>query len=292
MPQVKEGHVEFKAENAPPCSTFYKIIGDLSNGKTPIVALHGGPGVNHEYLLVLADITEAQGNALILYDQMGSGKSTHYPDKMGDTSFWTEDLFLNQLDNVLENLGIQNDYVLCGHSWGGMLASRHAAPADMQLWVTAQNRLRAQLPEAVQDVLTKHEDEGTTDSAEYQTAVGAFYARFLCTMDPMPSEVSAALGEIAKDPNCIFDNTTERNGPSEFHITGPLAKWSILNDAEKICVPTLLINGRLDEAQDDTMRPFFEKIGKVKWVKFAESSHMAHHEERERFMLEVGLFLE
>ena len=74
-------------------------------------------------------------------------------------------------------------------------------------------------------------------------------------------------------------------------------------------MPTLLINGRLDEAQDDTMRPFFEKIGKVKWVKFAESvrlvdrtllenflmfsqSHMAHHEERERFMLEVGLFLE
>ena len=39
------------------------------------------------------------------------------------------------------------------------------------------------------------------------------------------------------------------------------------------------------------MSVFFDNLTKVKWVQFANSSHMAHHEERERFMQVVGEFL-
>lgn len=82
-----------------------------------------------------------------------------------------------------------------------------------------------------------------------------------------------------------------RNGPSEFHITGPLKDWSIVSDAHKINVPTLLLNGRYDEARDPVVAPFFREIPRVKWVTFAESSHMIHWEERERYMEVVGNFL-
>ena len=54
---------------------------------------------------------------------------------------------------------------------------------------------------------------------------------------------------------------------------------------------TLLTNGRYDEVADDCVLPFFDNIQKVKWVHFLESSHMAHMEEKDRFMKIVGDFL-
>ena len=86
-------------------------------------------------------------------------------------------------------------------------------------------------------------------------------------------------------------DTYHRNGPSEFTITGPLKNYSIISEAHKIIAPTLLINGRYDEAQNSCVMPFFKEIAKVKWFEFAESSHMPHLEERELFMDIVAEFL-
>ena len=65
-----------------------------------------------------------------------------------------------------------------------------------------------------------------------------------------------------------------------------------MDEIHKINVPTLLINGKYDEAQDEVMDPFFKSISKVKWVKFAESSHIPQIEETEEFLKVVGKFLE
>jgi len=82
-----------------------------------------------------------------------------------------------------------------------------------------------------------------------------------------------------------------RNGPNEFHIVGTLKNWSVIDELHKITVPTLLINGRYDEAQDEVVWPFFVHIAKVKWIQFSESSHLPQWEERERYMEVVGEFL-
>ncbi|KAF7312835.1 Proline iminopeptidase [Mycena kentingensis (nom. inval.)] len=229
-----EGEVAFDVPAAgKPCKTWYKVVGDLkaANPRRPLVAIHGGPGVNHAYLLVLSDLTIKHGIPLIVYDQIGNGNSTHLPEKMGDASFWTDQLFLDEFNNLIGHLGIKDRYDIVGHSWGGMLGSRHAAlqpaglgrlvlastPADMQLWVNSQNLLRTQLPKDVQDILDKHEKEGTTESDEYQRAVGVFYSKFLCRLDPMPAPIAEGFGWIRKDPTVYLT----MNGPSEFHITGP-----------------------------------------------------------------------
>lgn len=117
---VVEGEVEFVVPAAGKlCKTWYKIVGDLhaSVSRRPLVALHGGPGVNHGYLFILTDLTTAHGIPLVLYDQLGSGYSTHLPEKMGDVEFWTEQLFLDELDNLLSHLGIQDNYDILGHSY-------------------------------------------------------------------------------------------------------------------------------------------------------------------------------
>ncbi|KAJ7437365.1 hypothetical protein B0H11DRAFT_2362011 [Mycena galericulata] len=55
-------------------------------------------------------------------------------------------------------------------------------------------------------------------------------------------------------------------GPSEFNITGTMKSWTVVDDLHKITAPTLLINGRYDDAQDVAVAPFFEKMPKIKWV--------------------------
>lgn len=92
------------------------------------------------------------------------------------------------------------------------------------------------------------------------------------------------------NPSALSAHNT-RNGPSEFTVTGSLKKWDIRPSLHKIAVPTLLLNGRYDEAQDEVVEPYFRAIGKVKWYRFAESSHMPQLEEREEFMKVVVGFL-
>ena len=161
---MSEGTVEFTVHGLDaPVTTWYKVFGDLES-RRPLVTLHGGPGVVHNYMLALADLVETHDIPVVVYDQLGNGNSTHLPERMGDTSFWTEELFIKQLTHLLKHLGIQDDFDLLGHSWGGMLAARFAtqqprglkhlilsdSPASMDLWVEAATKLRSQLPSDVQ----------------------------------------------------------------------------------------------------------------------------------------------
>lgn len=69
--------------------------------------------------------------------------------------------------------------------------------------------------------------------------------------------------------------------------------WDITDQLKNINVPVMLVNGKFDEAQDITMEPFFREIpGKVKWVRFAESSHCPQLEQTDEFVEAAGRFLE
>ena len=73
---------------------------------------------------------------------------------------------------------------------------------------------------------------------------------------------------------------------------GPLSGWTIVDGLHKINVPTLLLNGRADMAQDFVVQPFFDRVPKIKWLTFEKSSHVPMWEEREKFMEVVEHFLE
>lgn len=292
--QVTEGTVPFRDYQ-----TWYRITGDPGSGGTPLVALHGGPGCSHDYLLRLTALADT-GRAVVHYDQLGNGRSTHLPDAPAD--FWTPQLFVDELANLLTALGIADNYTVLGQSWGGMLAAEHAvlrptglrgmviadSPASMDLWVSAANELRADLPAEVERVLREHEAAGTTDSEEYQRTMMVFYDRHVCRVQPMPDEVAATFAAIDADPTVY----RTMNGPSEFHVVGNLKGWSIVDRLDAVNVPTLLVSGRYDEATTECVLPFFERIPDVRWAVFRESSHMPHVEETERFNTVVTGFLE
>ncbi len=283
--------------------TWYRVTADLSAAAAPVVVLHGGPGCTHDYVDSFKGLSAgggpgAGGRAVIHYDQIGNGRSTHRRDAPAE--FWRVELFLAELDNLLAHLGIAGRYHLLGQSWGGMLGAEHAvrrpaglvslvladSPASMDTWVAEANRLRAALPPEVQATLLAHEAAGTTEAAEYQQAVRVFYDRHLCRV-PWPAEVQRTFDAMAEDPT-VYGTM---NGPSEFHVIGSLRHWSIVERLPAIAVPTLLISGRHDEATEACVRPFAEKIPDVSWEIFENSSHMPHVEETERCLAVVGAFL-
>lgn len=97
-------------------SFYYKIIG---KGK-PIMMLHGGPGLEHTYLLPqMARL--AKEYQLIFYDQRGTGRSSGDVDA---TSITLEN-FLSDLEGLRTQFKL-DAMNLMGHSWGGLLALFYA----------------------------------------------------------------------------------------------------------------------------------------------------------------------
>lgn len=65
-----EGTVEFDVPAAgKPCQTWYRIVGDLGCGITPLIAVHGGPGLTHHYMLPMVDFYEKLGIPVVFYDR-------------------------------------------------------------------------------------------------------------------------------------------------------------------------------------------------------------------------------
>ncbi len=289
---IQEGTADFHG-----WKTWYRVTGNLASPKPPLVVLHGGPGAAHNYLLRYATLA-ATGRAIIHYDQLGVGNSTHLPEKGPD--FWQVPLFVEELDNLLHHLGIAGAYHVLGQSWGGMLAAEHAvrrpaglrsliisnSPASMALWLQEANKLRDQLPPEVQATLLRHEAAGTTDTADYNDAVRVFYDRHVCRI-PWPPEVEATFAAIAADPTVYHT----MNGPSEFHCIGTIKDWSIIDRLPHIQAPTLLISGRHDEATPPVVQPFADNIPDVRWTIFEYSSHMPHVEEPEACLAAVAAFI-
>ncbi|KAI0749651.1 proline-specific peptidase [Daedaleopsis nitida] len=285
---MKEGHAPF-AHQGETHQTYYKVFGDLENRtRTPIVVLHGGPGLSHDYLLPLADLAD-QSFPVILYDQIGNARSTHLPHKPNE--FWTIDLFLDEFDSLLQYLGVQDGYHIVGHSWGGMMASELVvrrqpkglkrlvisdSPSAVALWGQSFMELLEKFPQWVKDAVAK----GFADPKGYWDALVEVYAVHGCRVRPIPKELEYSLLQVYGED---ADHTVD---------SSPILKgWTVVDRLHQVKVPTLVINGKDDIAQDYVTRAYSENISGSKWITFENSSHTPFWEERERYMQIVGEFL-
>jgi L-proline amide hydrolase len=289
---TKEGLISFRGYEV-----WYRIVGDReAPGKLPLLCLHGGPGATHDYLEPLEEMA-ATGRRIIFYDQLGNGRSS----RPSDPSLRTVALYVEELAAVRRALGLDRVHVL-GQSWGGMLAMEYGltqpaglgslvlsdSPASATQWVTEINRLRDQLPQDVQADLLKHEAAGTTDDPAYQEAVLVFYRRHVCRLDPWPDCLNRTFENMMQTPEVYATMW----GPSEFHVTGSLKEWQIVDRLSEIGVPALVIGGRHDEATPAVMETVHRGIAGSELVIFENSSHMPHLEETQLYMNTVRGFLE
>lgn len=188
-------------------------MGDLGSGRRPLVTLHGGPGMSHHYMLPHAQMHELYGVPVVFYDQLGIGLSTHLRDK--PTAFWTVDVFMDELDNLLAHLGIRGDFDLLGNSWGAMLAGHYAAVrrpagmkhvvvanggASMALWEAGTRQLLERLPYEVRTAIERGEREGRRDTDAYKAAMKVFQMKHICKVDPWPRELLTSFAATDEDP--------------------------------------------------------------------------------------------
>lgn len=244
---------------------------------------------------------------VLLYDQIGCGESTHLPHKRGDGDFWLFDLFIAELRNLISHLKIKT-YDLFGQSWGGMLAAKYAltqprglrklvlasVSTSMKLRLGASARQRLQLPVEVRETLNRCEAEGTTDTPEYRGAMMVNHRRHICRLDPFPKVLLESMAAMQQDDTVHFTLMVL----SPFTVTGTLKGFDIRSDLSQITEKTvpggiLMMNGKYDTTQYEVMAPFFtQPTTRVKWVRFAESGHMALLEEPESFLLALRQFLD
>lgn len=280
--------------------TWYRVVGELAGDDplAPVVICHGGPGLTHDYLTSVAELSRS-GRACVLYDQFGNGRSGHRRDAPAD--FWTVELFVSELEALVEHLGIGDGFHVLGHSWGGMLALELALrrPPGLRSLVVADAfatsatyssevaGLLRELPAEVRATIEEHEAAGTTASPEYQQAIRVFYGRHVCRKRPVPAELLATLGALGDDSTVY----TAMAGPSEFTLSGTLRSWDVTADLGGIDVPTLLVSGRHDEVTPGAVGELHQALPAAEWVLFEESSHMPHLEEPDRFLDLVEAFL-
>jgi L-proline amide hydrolase len=301
--EVTDGYADFDGDR-----TWYQVHGPLpapADGPAPLVVLHGGPGATHDYLTPLADLASPAngGRTVVLYDQLGNGRSTHHRERGAD--FWTVELFVRELANLVTHLGIGDRYHVLGQSWGGFLAQEHAltrpagllslvlsnTAASFSDFVSEANALRADLPPGVDDTLRRHEDAGTTDDPEYAEACKVFYERHLCRLLPWPPGVVDGLAKLDEDPTVYHT----MNGPSEFHVIGSIKDWSSTDRLGGIHVPTYVVSGEHDEATPALQVPLVEGIraagNEVEQTVMTGCSHLPMWEQRDAYMGHVADWL-
>ena len=179
------------------------------------MAVHGGPGAAHECILSFTDLHEKYGIPVIFYDQIGCGHSTRLREKAGDEDFWTVQLFINELENLVDFFELRKrGFDVLGQSWGGMLGGVYGArqpvglrrlvlanaPGSASLLQQGERALVEKLPPKVREAIEKGERSGDYESEEYKKACLVFYQRHLCRLDPWPPEVSKALEHLEEDP--------------------------------------------------------------------------------------------
>jgi proline-specific peptidase len=286
VPSAEEGYVAFRGYR-----TWYRVVGDRSAHRVPLLALHGGPGSTHNYFAPLERLADER--AVVVYDQLGCGSS----DRPDDIE-WSLGVFRDELVAVREQLGLERIHLL-GTSWGGILALEHTLTgaggicslilsstlASSRQWGDEQRRLRDALPPDVVAMLDRHERAGTYDDPEYEAAEAVLYDRHFYRGPKPRAELDRMQAERGVD---VYRAMW---GPNEWTPTGPLETWDVRPRLHEIDVPTLVVRGRHDMSTDAIAATLVARIPGSREVVLEHSSHTPVLEETERYLAVVGDFM-
>jgi proline iminopeptidase len=271
---------------------FVKSVGEDKKGT--VLCLHGGPGATHEYLMPIADLAR-HGYRVVLYDQLGCGRSERPKDK----SLFVMERYAEEVEALRKEMKLGRIHVV-GSSCGGQLGiayalryQRHMKSLvtigglhNVPLVLAEMERLRSELPPEVLKVMRVHESRGEYNNPEYLKAVDFFYHRHLCRLPEWPAEVRYTMDHMSAE---VYETM---NGPNEFTIVGNIRYWDATPMLGTIKVPTLVTSGKYDEVTPRVARDLASHIAGAKVVIFPRSSHTPFWEERKKFLGVLREFLD
>jgi proline iminopeptidase len=268
----------------------------IGSGSVKVLLLHGGPGFPHDCLEAMESFLPQAGIEMYYYDQLGVGNSD-IPD---DPALWTLPRYLDEVEEVRRGLGL-DQFVLFGHSWGGILAIEYALnyqrhlrglvisnmAAGMQSYLKRTNALKAQLlsPEVLAQ-FDAMEAKGDYENAEYNRIVmEKLYPQMLCRLQPWPEPLTRT---IRLGNEKIYN---QMQGKSEFEVTGNLKDWERWDRLHEIKVKTLTIGSNHDEMDPADMRKMATMIPNATSAICPNGSHMSFWDDQAVYFQHLLAFL-
>jgi len=273
-----------------------------NNHALKVLVLHGGPGGTHELYEAFDSYLPAAGVEYYYYDQLGAGNS----DKPEDPSLWELSRFVEEVEQVRAALGLDRDnFVLYGHSWGGILGIEYALRyqehlkglviSNMMSSVPAYNEYaeNALMPEMDQSALTEikaMEAAGEIENPRYMSLLlEHHYVQHVLRMptEQWPEPVQRGLAHLNQTVYVTMQ------GPSELGIApgATLARWERTADLGNIAVPTLVVGARYDTMDPAHMEMMAAKLPRGRYLYCPEGSHMAMYDDQETYFRGLTEFL-
>ena len=285
VPSIQQGMVDVVGGKV-----WYQLVG--SGNKTPLVTLHGGPGFPHNSLAPLAELYVER--PVLFYDQLGCGNS----ERPTDRTLWEIPRFIDELVSLRKALGLERISVF-GHSWGTMLAVDYylSHPEGIEKLILASPMLSAsrwkqdgqkyiqELPQDYQDAIAKHDVGEKHDEDVFKQAEQAYCRQHFCRLDPWPEEMKKAGAGFGDD---VYHTMW---GQCEWNPSGSLSTYERVDRLHEIQTPVLLTCGRFDEATPDATASYMDHIPHAQMQVFENSSHVAHFEDREKYLGTIREFL-
>jgi proline iminopeptidase len=273
----------------PGARLYYEMFGRGD----PIVVVHGGPGMDHNYLLPgmkgLAD-----SHRVIFYDQRGVGRT----QGVVDSSTVSFDRFLSDIDAVGDSLRLGR-FVLLGHSFGGLLAMRYAArhPERLRaLIIMNTSEPGHKYAAASRPILRKKQTP--EDSAEFMRIIqsDAFKQRDSSAVNPMLRiffRASFADPSLASKLDVHEDQRTSHNMvPVAMLVMGPLGpNFDLWPEVATIRVPTLIVHGAEDLVPLDMPRELASTIPGAQLAVIQGAGHFPYIEKPAETFAAINQFL-
>jgi proline iminopeptidase len=280
---------------------YYKALGSGS----PLVVVHGGPGMSHDYFLPYL-LPLARTHRLVFIDERGSGRS----EKLEDVSAYTVENMVEDVEAVRRglNLGTIN---LLGHSYGGVVVQAYALKYQQHLahLVLASTfhstarmnevlkkikdrmapELRQRIDSLEQNGLFGHGKpyEQQRYTADYMTAAwGEGYFPYLFQRRPDANYEPTNTGGMAWD---LYREMWGSHG--EYVIDGNLRSVEYADKLPSLKVSTLVIAGDHDECDPALSQDMHARIAGSRLVILPQSGHMTFVDQTALFLKTIEEFL-
>ena len=279
---------------------WVKRIGN--NPGLRVLLLHGGPGSTHEYLEACDSFLPTAGVEYYYYDQLGSG----FSDQPDEPSLWEPARFVDEVEQVRQALGLDHgNFVLYGHSWGGILAIEYALRyqqhmrgmviSNMMASVPAYNAYAEQvlMPQMDQTALAEIkalEASGDIENPRYmELLTEQHYVHHVLRM-PAQDWPDPAQRGITHINQAIY---VSMQGPSELGISpqASLAHWDRTADLTSINVPALVIGAAHDTMDPAHMQMMAGALPRGRYLHCPNGSHMAMYDDQQTYFAGLIDFL-
>ena len=281
-------------------NVWTKRVGN--NPKTKVLLLHGGPGATHEYFECFDSFFPQEGFEYYYYDQLGSA----YSDNPNDSSLWNIDRFVEEVETVRKALKMDSsNFILLGHSWGGILATEYAlkyqrnlkglvisnmVPSVPEYNAYANNVLAPMLPKDILAKIRSYEAKGDYTNPTYlQLIADNYYPEHVLRMPPAtwPDPVKRAFAKMN------YPLYLQMQGPSEFGIVGnaSLKNWDRKPDLNKIKVPVLSIGGEFDTMDPKAMEEIAKLVQNGQYLYCSKGSHMSMYDDQQTYFTGLVKFI-